>query len=400
VGAGESSLRRRKILFLITEDWYFWSHRLSIARAALREGFEVVVATRVTGHARKIRDEGFRLIPLRLNRASCSPWQEVLTILELRRLYHREKPDIVHHVAMKPVLYGSLAALGRKSIRVINALAGLGYLAEASSAKAWFLRQFVWNSFRFLLNRRNSHVLLQNEEDKQFVTAKLRVSPATATIIRGAGVDVNLYRPTPELEGVPIVLLPARMLWNKGISEFVEATSLLKGKGLVARFVLAGDSDSASPSAIPRKQLMEWKASGVVELWGHRDDMPQVIAEANLICLPSYREGIPKALLEAAASGRAIVTTDVPGCRDVVRQRINGILVAPKDSVGLANAIEELLKDTARRREMGRRGREIAVSEFSQEIVMEQTLALYREVLRQTAEAVNSNRQAPEAKGG
>lgn len=395
---GIDSLNRPKLLFLITEDWYFWSHRLPIARAALREGYEIVVATRVIRHGQKICDEGFRLIPLQLDRASYSPLKEARAILEIRRLYRREKPDIVHHVAMKPVLYGSQAALGMKNTQVINAFAGLGYLSEASSAKAWFLRRFIWNSFRFLLTRRNSHVLLQNQEDREFVTAKLRVSATKANIIRGAGVDVNLYRPTPEPEGVPVVLLPSRLLWNKGISEFVEAASLLKGKGLSARFVLAGDSDSASPSAIPRRQLLEWKASGGVELWGHRNDMPQVIAQANLVCLPSYREGVPKSLLEAAASGRAIVATDVPGCRDIVRQGINGILVPPKDPTGLAHAIEELLKDPIRRYEMGRQGREIAVREFSEKTVVQQTLELYRKLLRLGSETVDGSRQVPEVK--
>ena len=388
-----------KLLFLVTEDWYFWSHRLPIARAALRNGYEVVVATRVGACGQKIRDEGFRLIPLQLGRESYAPWNEFHAIRELLSIYRREQPDIVHHVALKPILYGSIAALRRKDIRVINALAGLGYLVASSSVRARLLSRVVWGAFRFLLGRANSRVLLQNEEDRQFAVTKLRVPEGKTTVIRGSGVDMELFQPMPEPAGVPVVLLSSRMLWNKGITEFVEAARRLRHQGLEARFVLAGDTDASSPSGIPRRQLEDWQASGAVEWWGHRNDMIATLKQASLVCLPSHGgEGVPKALIEAAASGRAIVTTDVPGCRDIVRQGINGILVAPKDPVGLAHAIEELLKDPARRQEMGRRGREIAVSEFSEETVVEQTLALYREVLRQGAEAVDRGRRIPEVK--
>ena len=388
-----------KLLFLVTEDWYFWSHRLPIARAALRSGYEVVVATRVGSYGKRICDEGFRLVPLQLSRESYAPWNELRAIRELKRIYRHEQPDIVHHVALKPILYGSIAALGRRDTKVINALAGLGYLVASSSLKARALRQVIWSAFRFLLNRPNSQVLLQNQEDKQFVVRKMKVSPAKAVVIRGAGVDMDLFQPAPEPDGVPLVLLPSRMLWNKGITEFVEAAALLRNKGLDARFVLAGDTDINSPACIPRRQLLDWQASGTVEWWGRCDDMPRVFAQASLVCLPSYREGIPKALVEASASGRAIVTTDVPGCRDIVRQGTNGILVSPRDPVSLANAIATLLKDSATRREMGRRGREIAVNEFSEETVVEQTLALYKELLQTRPESVDARRSVSEAEG-
>lgn len=388
-----------KLLFLVTEDWYFWSHRLPIARAALRNGYEVVVATRVGACGQKIRDEGFRLIPLQLGRESYAPWNELHAIRELLSIYRREQPDIVHHVALKPILYGSIAALRRRDIRVINALAGLGYLVASSSVKARLLSRLVWGSFRFLLGRANSRVLLQNEEDRQFAVTKLRVPKGKTTVIRGSGVDMELFHPVPEPLGVPVVLLSSRMLWNKGIAEFVDAAQRLRNQGLEARFVIAGDTDTSSPSGIPHRQLEAWQASGAVEWWGHRNDMIATLREANLICLPSHGgEGVPKALIEAAASGRAIVTTDVPGCRDIVRQGINGILVAPKDSVGLAHAIGELLKDPARRRDMALRSREIAVSEFSEETVIEQTLALYRDVLRPGVAAVDGERRVPEVK--
>ncbi len=388
---------RPKLLFLVTEDWYFWSHRLPVARAALRSGYEVVVAARVSRYSQEIRDEGFRLVPLQLSRENYSPLHDIRAIRELKRIYRREQPDIVHHVALKPILYGSIAALSQKGVLVINALAGLGYLVASSSVKAWCLRQVVWNALRFLLNRPSSHVLLQNQEDRQLLITKLGIPPEKTTIIRGSGVDVNVFQPAPEPGGIPIVLLPSRMLWNKGIIDFVEAARLLRQKSMVARFVLAGDSDPGSPSAIPREKLIEWQNEGTVEWWGHQQSMPQTLQESTLVCLPSHGgEGVPKALIEAAASGRAIVTTDVPGCRDIVRHGINGLLVQPKNSAALAAAIEELIKDDGRRRQMGSHGREIAVNEFSQETVVEQTLALYEKLLKSCARPVDTSPHARE----
>jgi glycosyltransferase involved in cell wall biosynthesis len=374
---------RPKLLFLIAEDRLFWSHRLPIARAALQDGYEVIIATRVNGDPQKIRDEGFRLIPLRLIRGSYAPMKELRAILELRRIYHSERPDIVHHIALKPVLYGSIAALGRRNMRVINAFTGLGYLATSTSLKARFLRLPIWKTLRFLLNRPNHRALLQNEADKQLLVTKLGVLPEKITIIRGSGVDMRLFQPTPEPNGTPIVLLASRMLWIKGISEFVEAVNLLLRKGITARFVLAGDSDNNSPSSIPRQQLLVWQGSGAVEWWGHQQEMSHIFKQANIVCLPSHGgEGVPKVLIEAAASGRAIVTTDVPGCRDIVRQGINGMLVPPRNVAALAKALEELLENPSLRQQMARRGREIAANEFSQEVVIHETLALYKELLK------------------
>ncbi len=376
---------RPKLLFVVTEDRFFWSHRQPVARAALQAGYEVIVAARVHSCAERIRDAGFRFIPLQLMRESYSPFKELRAIGQLRRIYRTERPDIVHHVALKPVLYGSMAALGRNEINVVNAFIGLGYLAQSASLKARVLRFGIWRGFRYLLNRGHSRVLLQNEDDRRMVIENLHIPSEKISVIRGAGVDVKVFHPTPEPGGIPIVLLPSRMLNAKGIPEFVEAAAELKDRGIVARFVMVGDTDLRSPSAIPVKQLVDWQNSGTVEWWGHRDDMPRLFQQATVVCLPSHREGVPKALLEAAASGRAIVTTDVPGCREIVRQGINGLLVPPYEPPALADAIETLLKNPAMRAEMAKRGREIAVNEFSEEVVAAQTLSLYQSLLAQRA---------------
>lgn len=380
------SAARPKILFVVAEDWYFWSHRRPIATAALQNGYEVFVATRVGNCGEKIIEAGFRLLPLRLNRSSYSLFHELRTVAELRRIYQREKPDIIHHIALKPILYGSMAALGSRRVQVVNAFAGLGYLVSSPSFKAKALKQVLWKMFRFLLNRRNSFLLLQNCEDRDLLVAEVGVRPEKTTVIRGSGVDVNEFQPTDEVPSTPIVLLSSRMLWIKGICDFVEAAKLLRTRGINARFVLAGDTDPGSPGSIPREKLQEWQNAGPVEWWGHQQSMSGMVQQAALVCLPSHGgEGVPKALIEAAACGRAIVATDVPGCRDIVRHGTNGLLVPPKNPVALADAIDRLLKDAPLRAEMGHRGREIAVNEFSEEKVIQQTLALYHRLLNSAA---------------
>ena len=380
------SAARPKILFVVAEDWYFWSHRRPIATAALQNGYEVFVATRVGNCGEKIIEAGFRLLPLRLNRSSYSLFHELRTVAELRRIYQREKPDIIHHIALKPILYGSMAALGSRRVQVVNAFAGLGYLVSSPSFKARALKQVLWKMFRFLLNRPNSFLLLQNCEDRDLLVAEVGVRPEKTIVIRGSGVDVNEFQPTDEVPSTPIVLLSSRMLWIKGICDFVEAAKLLRTRGINARFVLAGDTDPGSPGAIPREKLQEWQNAGPVEWWGHQQSMSGMVQQAALVCLPSHGgEGVPKALIEAAAGGRAIVATDVPGCRDIVRHGTNGLLVPPKNPVALADAIDRLLKDAPLRAEMGRRGREIAVNEFSEEKVIQQTLALYHRLLNSAA---------------
>lgn len=375
-----------KVLFVVTEDWYFWSHRLPIARAAQQAGYEVLVAARAGDHADKIRNEGFRLIPWQLSRGSYSPMGGLRAMRQLARIYSDEQPDIVHHVALKPILYGSLVSAFRKDMPVINAFAGLGYLGASPSLKARVLRLAIWQLFRFALNRPRHYVLVQNRDDEDLLVTKLNVDPEKITVIRGSGVDIDLFQPTPEPVARPVVLLASRMLWIKGIQEFVEAARLLWKSSLDARFVLAGDSDPENHSCVPRHQLMEWQASGIVEWWGQQLDMPRIFEQSNVVCLPSHGgEGVPKVLMEAAASGRAIVATDVPGCRDIVRDGVNGLLVQPKNVNALANAVEYLVKNPSRRSQMGIQGRQIVLREFSQDEVSRQTLKLYGRVLASSA---------------
>lgn len=371
----------RKIIFFVTEDGYFCSHRLPLAVAAKAAGFDVVVVTRVVNHGELIRQAGIRVIPFNISRGSMNLLINLVAILKLCSIYRNERPDIVHHVAMKPVLYGSIAARVTKVPHIINALAGMGYIFISSQWQALLLRKFVTYTFRILLNRPNSRVILQNPDDQRLMVQSGILNPESIVLIRGSGVDTQAFSPVPELAGVPIVVLASRMLWDKGVGEFVEAARLIRDKGVDARFVLVGDTDLANPSAIPTSQLEAWSRSGIIEWWGRRDDMPKVFSESHIVCLPSYREGLPKVLIEAAACGRPIVATDVPGCREIVLHGKNGFLVPPRKALELADALGRLIADPGLRKSMGERGRQLAVAEFSVEKVVAETISVYKELL-------------------
>jgi len=371
-----------KLLFLVTEDWYFCSHRLPIARAARDAGCEVIVATRVDTHGDTITREGFLLIPLQMSRRSKNPIRELAAVLEIINIYRRERPDLVHHVAMKPVLYGSLAARLTGVPAVVNALAGMGFVFSSDRWKAKLLRPWIRSAFRLLLNQARGKVILQNPDDQRLLIESDVLSRDHTVLIRGSGVDISRFRPSPESEDGPIVAtLVARMLLDKGVVEFIEAARLLKHKGISFKAVLVGEPDPENPVSIPDHQLLAWHSEGIVEWWGRQDDIPTVWKQSHIAVLPSYREGLPRTLLEAAACARPIIATDVPGCREIVQHESNGLLVPVKDSTALAHAIERLLTDKALRHRLGGKGRELVQREFAESIVVHKTLDLYHSML-------------------
>jgi glycosyltransferase involved in cell wall biosynthesis len=364
----------KRLLFLVTEDWYFCSHRLPIARAAKAAGYEVGVACRVQDHAARIEEAGIALHPLKdLSRSSRHPLRETAALREITALYRALRPDLVHHVALKPVIYGSIAARRAGVPAVVNAMAGLGYVFSSRDVKARLARPVVGAALRALIERPRSRLIVQNQDDAD------HLGVANTVVIAGSGVDLDAFAAAPQPPGVPLVVLPARMLRDKGVVEFVEAARRLKGEGVVARFALVGAPDEENPAAIPQAQLRAWVSEGAVEWWGWREDMAAVFRESALVCLPSWREGLPKALIEAAATGRAIVSCDVAGCREVVREGETGFLVPPRDPLALGAALRKLIDAPALRAEMGRKGREHA-ARFSTSMVVERTLDLYREL--------------------
>ncbi len=372
--------KNKKLLFLVTEDWYFCSHRLALAIHARAAGYEVLVATRVDRCGDVIRGAGLRLLPIGLRRRSLAPWREIAAILEIYQLYRAERPDIVHQVAMKPVLYGSLAAWISRVPVVINAMAGLGFVYASGSGLAKILRPFVRLALRLAFSPSRVRVVLQNPDDDRIV-GSLAVPAQRRVLIRGSGVDTEKFTPTPEPEGPMVVTLVARMLADKGVFEFVEAARIVHQTEPQVRFRLVGPQDEENPACIDATALQAWTAEGHVQWCPGNDDIPDLWARSHIAVLPSYREGLPKALLEAAACGRAMVAADVPGCREIVLAGETGLLVPARDHAALAQAVLKLIKHPELRRVMGERARQHVLDNFSQHQIIGQTLALYRECL-------------------
>ena len=373
--------RRPKLLYLVSEDWYFVSHRLPLAIAAKAAGFDVSVATRVQHHGDTIREAGLELISIAFARAGLRPLRELRSIGELIALYRREAPDLVHNVALKPVIYGTIAARIARSRGIVNALMGLGWVFSSDSLKARTLLPIVRLALRSALSGPRTRVIVQNADDAALLANEGLARPEYICLIRGSGVDPSNYAVERPPTDVPLVVLPARLLADKGVIEFLDAALMLTKEGVRARFALVGAPDAGNPAALNAEKIEALASAAGVEIWGWREDMPRVFAQAGIVCLPSYREGLPKALLEAAASARAIVAADVPGCREIVRPGQNGWLVPPRDSVALAIALREAITQPDLCARLGAAGRTIVEREFSLEVVIAQTLAVYQKLV-------------------
>lgn len=372
-----------KILLVVNAEWYFWSHRLPLAKALQAQGADVVVAATIErGYDTAIRRAGFRLVSLRLQRRSINPFAEIACVIDLLNLYRQEKPDIIHHFTIKPVLYGSLAARLVGISRVINTIPGRGYTFLGDTFSRQLVQRWVTEAYRLALSGKQTLVIFQNPEDCNYFVSKRLVNEQRAYVIRGSGVDIDAFQPVPEPDGTPIVLLASRLLWDKGVAEFVEAAQLVRSTGIPCRFVLVGAPDIENPNHVPESTLKLWRETGIVEWWGLRNDMPTVLQQATIVTLPSYYpEGVPKILLEAAATARAIITTDTPGCREIVEHNVTGLLVPPRQSSALADAIHHALLHPSLRQQWGYAARQRVEREFEETIITSQTLDVYRKLL-------------------
>ncbi|WP_413204484.1 glycosyltransferase family 4 protein [Rhodospirillum sp. A1_3_36] len=370
------------VLFLVTEDWAFWRHRRPMARAARDAGFQVSVACRVHEHRARIEAEGFRVLPLPWNRQGVNPFEELVLLAKVIALLRREKPDLLHNVAIKPAVHGSLGALVAGTPAVVTTVAGLGYIYVSDSFKARCLRAVFTPLFRILFNQRKRMLMVQNTDDRAFFVDQGIVSADRIALIPGSGVDVDLFPLAPEPEGPPLFVYVGRMLADKGLRELAGAARLLKERGVPFRLALVGEPDAGNPATLDEATLRAWQTEGLLEWWGHRDDIPALWRESHVAVLPTfYREGLPKALLEAAAAGRPCVTTDAPGCRDFVVDGETGILVPPRSVEPLAEAMAALATDAETRVRMGAAARARVIDGFSAEAIGAQTVALYRTTL-------------------
>jgi glycosyltransferase involved in cell wall biosynthesis len=366
-----------KIVYFITEDWAFLSHRLPLARAARDAGWEVVIATHVTNKAEIIAQEGFILEPIPLDRGGTHPWREFKALVALTSVLLRHRPDVLHCVAVKPVIYGNLIALLTRQKATVSALAGMGYAYTSASLKVKALRFVLSSLLRLLLRRPRHHLIVQNDDDRDLMLKMGVATAETITLIPGSGVDLDALPalPPPENER-PIFALVARMLADKGVREAVEAMNRVNGL-----LWLVGSPDPHNPSSIDEPELRSWEVTGRVKWLGHRNDIAEIWRQADVAVLPSYREGTPKALLEAAACGRPIVTTDVTGCRQVIENGVEGFIVPARSPYGLGEAMQRLAEDVDLRHKMGIAARARAEALFGQDRVVAMHFEIYRAVM-------------------
>ncbi len=373
----------KAVLFANT-DWYLYNFRRSLALALRDAGHEVLLISPAGSYGEKLRALGLRWQPLPMDRRSLNPLREAALLVHLWRLFRREKPDLMHGFTIKCAVYGSLAARLAGVPARVNAVAGMGYVFISNARKARVLRPLVRTLLKLALGGRGARLILQNPDDVALFEMAGLVDAAQVRLIPGSGVDCSHFVAINRAReaGQPLrVLLPARLLWDKGIAEFIEAVRRLKGEGRAIDFLLAGDPDPGNPAAVPVVELQGWVDEGLVQWLGHVDDMPGLFASVDMVVLPSYREGLPKGLIEAAACALPLITTDVPGCREVVTDGVDGLLVPVRDADALANAIARLHDDPALAQRLGEAARAKALAQFDERIVIQQTIAVYAELI-------------------
>lgn len=379
-GARETDRIASPMLFYVTNlTSYFFSHRIELAREATRRGFRVALAGGdLDPFHERIAAEGILPLPIRSLVRGLDPVADLNSGWKLAREIRAHRPAVIHATGLKAMFLCALAGWMTRLPKVVCIVTGLGAIYIGDTPVNRVVRFGMESALRTLLGRTGTTVVFQNRVDRAYFINRRIVRADSSLLIPGSGVDTDEYAFLPEPEAVSrLVVFPARLLKSKGVREFTEAAALLKSRGVTARFALVGDLDPQNPDALSRAELDVLVADGHVEAWGFRADMAAVFAQCHVVCLPSYREGLPKALIEAASAGRAIVTTDAPGCSEVVEHGINGLLVPVRDSAALADAIGRLLQDDVGRRKMGAAGRRRAEAEFSYMAIIGATADLY-----------------------
>ena len=364
-----------KVLLFANTDWYLYNYRLPLARSLRARGDDLVLLSPPGRYAKTLQNEGFNWQSFPLERKGMNPFAELATIARLVGVFRTIKPDLVHFFTIKAVLYGSIAARLAGIPHIVNAITGLGYIFSDANP---VLRFIVTTLYRFSL--RGTQVIFQNTDDRQVFVQNRLISPRQAHLIPGSGVDIQVFHPSPEPVGNPVVMLAGRLLRSKGIPEFVQAARQIHAQGLRARFVIVGEPYPDNPDSVQPQELLNWQKEAEIELWGWHDDMAEVIMQTAIVCLPTrYKEGLPRLLIEAGACARPVIATDIPGCRMVVRNDENGLIIPPGDLTSLVTALKTLLLDPGLRQRMGARGRQIVEQEFSVNSVISHTLDVYNQ---------------------
>ncbi len=377
-----SAASPRKLLFFIPEDWYVCSHRLPLIAGARSEGMDVVVVTRVGRKKQPMVDAGAAVVHTRLRRGFRNPLRDLSGLIDLIQIYRQQRPDIVHHVTPKSCLYGSLVAWLTGVKPVVNAMAGLGFLYTSRSLKARLARPLVALAFKWILSRPDSRIIVQNNDDGDFFHQQIGVPADRIVLVRGSGVDIDVFEPAAQQPAGKVrICLAARMIGDKGLFETVAAARLLQAQREDIEFVFAGEPDVENPSGVSAAQLQAWHDEGAVTWVGRVDDVASLLKTCHIGLLPSYGEGFPKSLLEAAACGLPLIATDTTGCREICLGGVNGLYVPLRDPAAIAAAVTQLADDPELRARFGRESRKMVVENFSEAIVVSQTVDLYRNML-------------------
>lgn len=371
----------KTILFVVNDAAFFLSHRLVLAEAARDAGYKVEIATGAGPATGRIQELCFAFHELPLSRSGLNPLAELASFRALHKLFRKVRPDLVHLVTIKPVLYGGVAARLVRVPSVVAAISGLGTIFLAKGGVATLRRIAVQMVYRFALGHRNIRVVFQNPSDRE-TFQRFGIDADRTVIITGSGVDLSTFPVAPEPPPPVIVTMASRLLRDKGVLEYVAAAEMVKAQLPEVIFQLAGDIDPGNPTSLTQDDCDTIARNGHVRLLGHRTDVSELFAGSHIVVLPSYREGLPKVLIEAAAAGRAVVTTDVPGCRDAIEPGRTGLLVPVRQADALAQAIEGLATDSALRQAFGRAGRALAEQQFDVRQVATQHLAIYDELIR------------------
>ena len=364
----------KKILLVVNVDWFFISHRLPLAIEALKKGYEVHIACGITNKKKYLESLGLKVHPLNLSRSGTGIKGEIKAFIEIYRVLKEINPDISHFVTIKPVLYGGITSRFLNIHEKVFSISGLGFIFIKQGFKASIVRMLIKTMYRFALGGNNSHVIVQNLDDKEVVNS---IAKVPITLIRGSGVNLSEYEYTPENNQNIKVSMACRLLKDKGVFEYLETTKILKQKLPNVEFELYGDIDTHNPASLTSDDVAKIKKDGFVKIYGFSNDIAKVFSNSNIVVLPSYREGLPKVLIEAAACGRTVVTADVPGCRDAIEPDITGLLCKVKDAKSLAEQIEKLILDKELRNNMGKEGRKLAENEFDINKVVEKHFEIY-----------------------